>query len=266
MSTTSPRLIATLRLRSPLLFWGGLILFIGAGLMVIPLMVDDRTVLGINTWIKPIKFFISTAIYIWTFSYLIHDIKRWPKLKSILKWTVFVIMFIEMVIIAVQGARAVRSHFNFDTDLDSLMFAVMGLLILINTVLIFILTSMYFYKHDHLHPTYLLGVRLGLLVFIVGNLIGGIMISNGQHAVGVTDGGAGLPFVNWSTTGGDIRVGHFLGLHAIQLIPLCAYWIKENMSTHTTQKILVATVAGLYALIIYLLTTQALAGTPLISS
>lgn len=248
------------------MFWGGLILFVIAALMIIPLMVDDRTVLGINTWIKPIKFFVSTAIYIWTFSYLLHDIKRWPKLTSFLQWTVFVVMFIEMAIIFIQGARAVKSHFNFDTDIDSLMFAGMGLLIMLNTVLIFILTFMYYSKHENLHPTYLLGVRLGLLVFIAGNLIGGIMISNGQHAVGVADGGAGLPLVNWSTTGGDIRVGHFLGLHAIQVIPLCAYWIKEKVTKRTTQKLLVATVAGLYALIIYLLTTQALAGIPLISS
>ena len=265
MSTTSTQFFAELRSRSQLLYWGGLILFIIAALMVIPLMVDDRTVLGINTWIKPIKFFISTAIYIWTFSYLLHDITRWPKLKSTLKWTVFFVMFIEMIIIFVQGARAVKSHFNFDTDIDSLMLAVKGIMIMLNTVLIFILTFMYYFKHDNLHPSYLLGVRLGLLVFIAGNLIGGIMISNGQHAVGVADGGAGLPFVNWSTTGGDVRIGHFLGLHAIQIIPLCAFWIKEKIVKRSAQKLWITAIAGLYALIIYLLTTQALAGIPLVS-
>jgi hypothetical protein len=91
----------------------------------------------------------------------------------------------------------------------------------------------------------------------------------GAHSRGVADGGPGLPLVGWSTTGGDLRVGHFVGLHAMQVLPLLAFLLTRPAALRrfsTRQRTLLVWTAGLGYLVLTLLTTwQALRGQPLIA-
>lgn len=185
-------------------------------------LVDPTEILGINRWIKPMKFFISIAIFLWTMAIYFEQIPARAGLFRKLSWLMTAIFVIEMVVIAGQPLRGKTSHFNMGTPLDGALFAIMGFAIAALTLIIAYLTVLFFRSDLDLPPAVAWGLRLGLLVMLLGSLQGGYMSTQLGHAVGVADGGAGLPIANWSTTGGDLRVAHFLGLHGLQGVPIFA--------------------------------------------
>src|SRR5262249_6387841 len=73
------------------------------------------------------------------------------------------------------------------------------------------------------------GIATGLLIFMGASAIGGVMVFKGGHSVGIVGGDSapGLPFLDWSLTGGDLRPAHFLGLHALQILPIAGWLINQ---------------------------------------
>jgi hypothetical protein len=119
-------------------------------------------------------------------------------------------------------------------------------------------------------------VRLGLGVSLLGMLAAvpmvlpsaapGIDGVAGAHSVGTLDGGPGLPVVGWSTVGGDLRIGHFVGLHALQALPLLGLLLTRagRRLTERARIGLLRVAGGGYAGLTVLLTVQALRGQPLL--
>ena len=215
----------------------GVVSFVCFVILAVVMQFDSTQILGINRWIKPIKFFTSIAIFVWTIAILLNFLKGYEKASHRIAWGMIVIFAVEMLIITGQAARGTTSHFNQSNAFDGILFAVMGLAILANTLLVGYLTYLYFTAEIELPQTILWGIRLGLIVFLLGSIEGGYMSAQIGHSVGVADGGEGLPLVNWSTKGGDLRIAHFFGLHAIQVIPMFAYLLerfKVNISTTLT--------------------------------
>jgi hypothetical protein len=86
----------------------------------------------------------------------------------------------------------------------------------------------------------------------------------GAHTVGAPDGGPGLPGTGWSREHGDLRVPHFLGLHAMQLLPLLAIALGRRRLSEKTRLRLTLTAAASYSALFAVLLWQALRGQPLV--
>ena len=238
--------------RQPLLFNTAIAHAALFALCVILAMLDDTRITGVNRWMKPMKFAISIAIYLGSMAWY------WPiaiASKAAKQSAAFILagtMIFEIVIIFVQAARGIRSHFNTDTQMDGVLFQLMGVAIIVNIIAAAVVCRWTF----HAAPSpYVWGVRLGLLSFIVFALEGIVMVRRLAHSVGVPDGGPGLPVVNWSTTGGDLRIAHFLGMHALQLLPILGFYSRSIPA--------VATAFAVWAALSIAALWRALAGKPL---
>lgn len=200
---------------------GAFCLLLGVFLLFLPL-VDPRELLGQSVWMKPAKFFLSISVFFWTMAWIMDEIKNPPWVMKI-SWAIWTLMLIELIIITYQASQGKISHFNNDTPLDGALFGLMGLAITVNSlVVIWVLIKLWGLKH--LPKGYLWGLRLGLLIFLIAGYQGFLMVSLHQHTVGAPDGQEGIPLLGWALNYGDLRIFHFLGIHALQILPLLGWF------------------------------------------
>ncbi len=255
----------TVKKESPILYSIVLLHAVLAVICIGGIMIDDRTLFGVSVWIKPLKFWISGGIYILTVGFLItkypYSAKKKNIIRNIVSWT----LLLETGIIFFQAARGVRSHYNQDSMFDGILFAVMGILIAINILIMILLAFDAARLKLTVAKPIQVAILLGWIVVIVGSWVGGQMINQLGHNVGMADGGKGLPLLNWSTVVGDLRVAHFVGLHGIQIIPLFAWILVRKWNTKTQNKTIAVLVFGvLFAACIAYVFYQAKQGIPLI--
>src|SRR5258706_7083054 len=163
---------------------------------------DSRTILGISPWIKPIKFSLSIAIYVWTLAWFLRYLVDRARAVRIISWGVAISMMAEITCIVMQSARGTTSHFNAATPFDASVFIFMGAMIGLNAALVAWALVLFCKPGLRISPAYARGIRCGLL-FLLASVEGGIMIGNHAHTVGAPDGGPGLPLINWSREHGD---------------------------------------------------------------
>ena len=248
---------------------------------VVGLAVDPRIITGAPAWLKPAKFAVSTAIYMFTLAWVFTYLSEWPRLRRIVGRGTLVIFIAEVVIIALQAWRGTTSHFNVSTPLDGAFFAFMGSAILVQTLLS-IAVAVALWRQSFHDRALGWALRLGMVITIAGAFTGGLMTRPteaqlaqvavthqmpivGAHTVGAPDGGPGVPGVGWSVRHGDLRVPHFIGLHALQVLPIVV-WLLTRQRVDESRRARLAVVAGSsYAGLFFILVSQALRGQALIN-
>jgi hypothetical protein len=219
-------------------------------------------------WIKPVKFAMSFASFVWTVSLFLVALRIPAWQRRLARHAMVVSIVLEMLALAGQAWRnAPAASLNpVDFWLQQLTVAMVS----VNTALTVWLLVVFCGKRERIKiadAAQILAIRLSLIVFLAGNAVGGYMLARGSHTVGAADGGPGLPFVNWSTIAGDLRIAHFIAIHAIQIVPVFA-WIVWKMAPRPAlghRRWAVAAVSALVALTVGGTFVQAALGHPFLA-
>jgi len=222
-----------------------------------------------NPWFKPIKFAISFSTFVWTVSLFLLRLRIPSRLLKATRLTMVASITIEMVCLSVQAWRITDPSAVAGLG-DWLVQQMTTAMVSVNTAILVGLLALFCGKRQRIRiadGAMVLAVRLSVIIFLAGNAVGGYMLARGSHTVGAADGGPGLPFLNWSTIAGDLRIAHFIAIHAIQIVPLFAYllWQMTPRPAFKQRRLAVYAVAALVALMVAGTFVQAALGHPAVA-
>ncbi|MEM7000748.1 MAG: hypothetical protein AAF529_08175 [Pseudomonadota bacterium] len=197
---------------------------------------DDRTLNGVSVWSKPFKFSLSLVAYFGTLTWFVRFLTP-QTLQSVsgraLVWIPVVMAGFEMAYMTTMAAMAQPSHFNVSTPFHALMYSLMGFGA-VSIVLVLGWMAALIARQNGVSNPLVLAVVLGLgLTLLLGGGFGGYLGGAGSHWVQApaTDVD-GLALFNWSREGGDLRVAHFFGMHAMQALPIFALLLPVRWPQH----------------------------------
>lgn len=169
-------------------------------------LVDGGSWQGPISWRKPVVFGLSFGITVLTLTWLL----TFFRIRTVTGWIVVSLLSIaslgEVFLISMQKWRGVASHFNESTTFDATVFSWMGLLVMLIGLLSVFITVRSFFRLDA-PPSLAWAIRMGLVLMLVSQAVGGQMIAEGGNTWGVA---------------GSMKLTHAITLHAVQVLPALA--------------------------------------------
>jgi hypothetical protein len=235
----APGALADLRAwHRPLLIMVGFM--IGLTLVAsVGLLIDSRQILNESVWLKPFKFAVSFALYGATLAWLLARLDPSRRVLRRVGWWSATLLaatgVVDVAFIGIQAARGTFSHFNPGSD----PFTQIGQTVFMGGVILLFLANLVLAVAILVQrvggPALIRASAFGLVLAVAGMAVAFVLAGAGHetvvsdaygrtvvlgssHTIGAAPGGPGLPLVGWSTTGGDLRVPHFFGMHAIHLL------------------------------------------------
>ena len=210
--------------------------------------VDPRLLSGVSVWTKPFKFALSLSVYFATLLWCWQFVPETARRTLSAKWLVFIPTFwalAEMVYITYQGALGEHSHFNNSSTFHSIAYSLMGLGA-VSLVSVLVWLAWVIARHNPVSSPLTLSIVIGLvLTFVLGGGFGGYLSSQGGHWVNAAATDAnGVWFFKWATDGGDLRVAHFFGMHAMQVIPAFGLLVSAQTPRRLSPHVSLALVAA----------------------
>ncbi|MFD0073865.1 hypothetical protein ACFVIY_15675 [Streptomyces sp. NPDC127166] len=250
------------------------------------IVVDDRILVGVPIWTKPFKFSVSFVAYGLSLAWMLSLLPRGRRAGWWAGTVLTVASVVEMVLITLQVVRGTRSHFNQATPFDAAVFQIMGGTVAVLWLCALVIAVLLL-RARILDRAMAWAVRLSSLIALAGAAVGFLMVRPtpeqlttdnptivGAHSVGVPDGGPSMPVTGWASNGGDLRIPHFFGMHALQLLPLLLIALTAlatrfpglvRLADERVRLRLTLTASAAYAATFVLLTWQALRGQALLA-
>ena len=219
-----------LKFRNEALFYFGAVCLIAACIFLVLAKTTQVQVFGVNAWYKPFKFAFSTVLFAWSMAWYCYYLPDFN--ISRFNWTVIILLGFEIFYIAFQANRGQLSHYNLSTPFYATLYSLMALAASAVTIYTAYVGYLFFINHfPNLPPNYVWAIRFGIILFVIFAFEGFAMGARLNHSVGAINDNSNWFIVGWSKTVGDLRIAHFIGMHALQLLPVLAFYTKSNKVT-----------------------------------
>lgn len=250
--------IELVQLRNGPLFIFGCCNMVAAIVFIFLTRFSNIVIKGVNAWYKPFKFALSIGVFSWTMCWYTYELHL-PATVALYNWFIIILLGFEVTYIGFQASRGQLSHYNSSASLYLILFQIMGLAAVVVTLWTGYIGVLFFkIEFPGLPDYYVWSIRIGIFLFVIFSFEGALMGIRESHTVGGPDGSSGIPLLNWSKKYGDLRIAHFIGMHALQILPLLSWYVlKSTLST--------AIVGLLYGLLSVFILVWALQGKSLSS-
>lgn len=234
--------IQQLKARNETLFYFGLICFLFSVVCLLLARYSSVQVYNVNAWYKPFKFAFSTFTFVWAMAWYCYYLPSFN--IHLFNWTILILLSFEIAYIALQASKGQLSHYNLSTPVYATLYSLMALAATLVTLYTAYVAYLFFKNSfPDLPAYYVWAIRLGMILFVIFSFEGFLMGARLNHSVGAVNDNSNWFILGWSKTVGDLRVAHFIGMHALQVLPIISYHLLKNTKGTLILSILYACLA-----------------------